>query len=128
MFHLRGQAPGVQVYGGTSVSSPIIASTYALAGTPVSGTYPNSYPYATPAALNDVTSGSNGSCGNSYLCTAVPGYDGLSLASIRARLRYLDANQLRILLEHEESASNRADFVSMLERRLAKIESGIDGT
>ena len=26
--------------------------------------------------LNDVTSGSNGSCGSSYLCTAVTGYDG----------------------------------------------------
>jgi Carboxypeptidase regulatory-like domain/Kelch motif len=70
------QAPGWQVYGGTSVSSPIVAGTYALAGTPVAGTYPNTYPYATPSALNDVTSGSNGSCGNSYLCTAVPGYDG----------------------------------------------------
>jgi hypothetical protein len=58
----------------------------------------------------------------------VPGYDGLSLASIRARLRYLDVNQLRILLEHEKSASNRSDFVRMLERRLAKIESGTDAT
>jgi len=26
--------------------------------------------------LFDVTSGSNGSCGGSYLCTAVNGYDG----------------------------------------------------
>jgi hypothetical protein len=54
----------------------------------------------------------------------VAGYDELSLASIRARLRYLDAKQLRILLEHEKSASNRADVVTMFERRLAKIESG----
>jgi hypothetical protein len=64
--------------GGTSASSPIIASTYALAGTPVSGTYPGSYPYASPASLNDVTSGSNhtGGCSPSYLCTAGKGYDG----------------------------------------------------
>jgi hypothetical protein len=58
----------------------------------------------------------------------VPGYDGRSLASIRSRLRYLDANQLRILLEHEKSALNRADIVRMLERRLTKIESGPDVT
>jgi hypothetical protein len=68
---------GWQVYGGTSVASPIIASVYALAGIPVSGTYPASYLYAhQPSGLNDVTSGSNGTCNPSYLCTAGPGYDG----------------------------------------------------
>jgi len=67
---------GWVVFGGTSVSSPIIAATYALAGTPPSGTYPGSYPYANPASLNDVTSGSDGSCGGTYLCTAGVGYDG----------------------------------------------------
>jgi N-acetylneuraminic acid mutarotase len=72
------QAPGWQVYGGTSASSPIIAGVYALAGPVPSGTYPNSFPYqaGVSAGLNDVTSGSNGSCGGSYLCTAGPGYDG----------------------------------------------------
>ncbi|MET9382544.1 carboxypeptidase regulatory-like domain-containing protein [Streptomyces sp. NPDC002928] len=64
------------VYGGTSVSAPIIASVYALAGTPATGTQPMTYPYAKPAALNDVTSGTNGSCGGSYLCTGTTGYDG----------------------------------------------------
>ncbi|WP_329125149.1 carboxypeptidase regulatory-like domain-containing protein [Streptomyces sp. NBC_01465] len=64
------------VYGGTSVSAPIIASVYALAGTPASGSQPMTYPYAKPAALNDVTSGTNGSCGGSYLCTGTTGYDG----------------------------------------------------
>ncbi len=70
------QAPGWQVFGGTSVSAPIIASVYALAGNPVSNSYPNAYPYATPSALNDVTSGSNGTCATPYLCTATAGYDG----------------------------------------------------
>ena len=69
-------APGWQVFGGTSAASPIIASTYAVAGSPVSGTYPSSYPYALPGALNDVTTGNNGSCSPSYFCTAGPGYDG----------------------------------------------------
>ncbi|MFI1092450.1 carboxypeptidase regulatory-like domain-containing protein [Streptomyces sp. NPDC020917] len=67
---------GWKVFGGTSVSAPIIASVYALAGTPAAGTAPNSYPYAQPSALNDVTSGSNGGCTPGYLCNAGPGYDG----------------------------------------------------
>jgi hypothetical protein len=70
------QTSGWQVYGGTSASSPIIASVYALAGTPGSGDTPASYPYAHTGSLNDVTSGANGSCSSSYLCTAKSGYDG----------------------------------------------------
>ncbi len=70
------QASGWQVYGGTSASSPIIASVYALAGTPGASDTPASYPYAHTGNLNDVTSGANGSCSSSYLCTAKAGYDG----------------------------------------------------
>jgi Putative Ig domain len=66
---------GWVVYGGTSVASPIIASVYALAGTPGSTDHPASYPYAHPTGLFDVTSGSNGSCG-APLCTAGTGWDG----------------------------------------------------
>jgi subtilase family serine protease len=66
---------GWAAVGGTSASSPIIASVYALAGNTATTTY-GSYPYAHTSALFDVTSGSNGSCGGTYLCTAVPGYDG----------------------------------------------------
>jgi subtilase family serine protease len=62
--------------GGTSASSPIIASVFALAGTPAAGTYPSSYPYSHTSNLFDVTSGSNGSCSPAYLCTAQAGYDG----------------------------------------------------
>lgn len=64
--------------GGTSASSPIVASVYALAGTPKAGTYPASYPYADPGALNDVVGGTNSfsGCTPTYLCTAGPGYDG----------------------------------------------------
>ncbi|MFJ5895780.1 carboxypeptidase regulatory-like domain-containing protein [Streptomyces sp. NPDC093064] len=67
---------GWAVYGGTSASAPIIAGVYAVAGTPAAGSYPNSYPYENPSALNDVTAGANGSCNPAYLCTAGPGYDG----------------------------------------------------
>jgi hypothetical protein len=54
----------------------------------------------------------------------VPGYDGLSLPSIRARLRGLDAAQLRVLCDHEKSGPNRMDIVTMFERRIAKLEAG----
>jgi len=66
---------GWLVFGGTSVSSPIIASVYALAGNAASVTY-GSYPYSHTGSLNDVTSGSNGSCGGTNLCNAVSGWDG----------------------------------------------------
>jgi Putative Ig domain len=68
-------ASGWSVYGGTSASAPIIASVYALAGTPGSSDYPASYPYAHTGNLFDVTSGSNGSCG-APICTAGTGWDG----------------------------------------------------
>ncbi len=62
--------------GGTSESAPIIAATYALAGPPGTGSDPAEYPYQHTGDLNDVTAGSDGSCGGSYLCTARAGYDG----------------------------------------------------
>ncbi|WP_030810860.1 S53 family peptidase [Streptomyces sp. NRRL F-2799] len=67
---------GWAVYGGTSASAPIIAGVYALAGTPGATDYPAQYPYSHTVNLNDVTSGSNGSCSTSYFCTARAGYDG----------------------------------------------------
>jgi subtilase family serine protease len=78
VYDTYGGDTGWEVFGGTSVSAPIVASVYALAGTPSSGSSPASFPYAHTGALNDVTSGSNGSCGGSYLCTGEPGYDGPS--------------------------------------------------
>jgi subtilase family serine protease len=64
-------------FGGTSVASPIIASIDALAGGRSSGTTFGSYAYLNAGQFNDVTGGSNGSCGtNKYLCTGVTGYDG----------------------------------------------------
>jgi len=70
------QAPGWGEFGGTSASAPIITAAYADAGAPAAGTYPNSYPYASAASFNDVTSGSNGTCSPAYLCTAGAGFDG----------------------------------------------------
>ena len=63
-------------YGGTSESSPIIASVYALAG----GNYANTSVYSrgTTANLHDITSGSNSKrkCPATQWCTARVGWDG----------------------------------------------------
>ena len=67
---------GWLVFGGTSVASPIIASVYALAGNASSVINYGSYSYSHGSALYDVSAGSNGSCGGTYLCTGVSGYDG----------------------------------------------------
>ncbi|HEY5986238.1 MAG TPA: S53 family peptidase [Streptosporangiaceae bacterium] len=64
------------VVGGTSVSSPVIASVFALAGNGSSIT--NNYPYNhySSSTFYDITSGSNGTCSPGQLCTARVGWDG----------------------------------------------------
>ena len=63
--------------GGASASAPIIASVYALAGTPSTGSSPFARcPYANTFALHDVASGSNGSRTAGCFCAARTGYDG----------------------------------------------------
>ena len=64
---------GWMVFGGTSVAAPLVAGVYgANGGTANFG----QDPYNHTSALFDVTSGSNGSCAGSYLCTGAAGYDG----------------------------------------------------
>jgi subtilase family serine protease len=77
----NGDSLNWYVFGGTSVSAPIIASVYALAGNAVNS---GEYPYSHASSLYDVVSGSNGKCttgknrSKAYLCTGVIGYDGPS--------------------------------------------------
>jgi hypothetical protein len=64
------------VFGGTSVSAPLIGGVYGNNGGTVND---GSNPYAHTANLFDVVGGSNGTCKagkKSYYCTAVAGYDG----------------------------------------------------
>jgi hypothetical protein len=75
----EGSAPtGWTVFGGTSVSSPIIAAEFALAG----GSHGVAFPAATlyshagePGAFFDVVAGANGTCAGTA-CHAAVGYDG----------------------------------------------------
>ena len=64
---------GWYVVGGTSVATPITAAVFALAGNTSTNNPGNLYSHT--ADLNDITSGSNGSCG-APLCTAGVGWDG----------------------------------------------------
>ncbi|MFY9927449.1 MAG: hypothetical protein WAK82_05555 [Streptosporangiaceae bacterium] len=50
-------------------------------------------------------------------------YDALSVASLRARLRNLDADQVRQLAEYERAHAARADVIASFERRIAKLET-----
>jgi hypothetical protein len=54
----------------------------------------------------------------------MPNYDDLSIASLRARLRNLSAEQLSQLIEYEKGHAGRADVISMFERRIAKLAEG----
>jgi hypothetical protein len=97
------EALGWGPIGGTSLSSPLIAATFALAGGPAGVEYPASTLYenrlANPRTLHDIQSGSNGECTKAFgpeglsgcteteealscsgeaICLAGPGYDGPS--------------------------------------------------
>lgn len=81
-------ATGVAVYdsyqesgwlqiGGTSIGSPLNAAVFALAGNASQLNAAQSfYETQNQKYLNDVTSGSNGTCSPPYLCTGEAGYDG----------------------------------------------------
>lgn len=63
--------------GGTSVSTPINAAVFALAGNAAQQNAAETfYDSQHQQYLNDVTSGSNGSCSPAYLCNGETGYDG----------------------------------------------------
>ena len=68
-FHQSGWL----VFGGTSVATPIVASTFALAANDHADPPANLYLHA--SSFNDVTSGTNGGCG-APLCAARTGWDG----------------------------------------------------
>ena len=69
---------GWLVFGGTSASAPIIAGVYGLKGNAATAGPGARSIYAAPKATTifDITVGSNGACGGTFLCTAKPGFDG----------------------------------------------------
>jgi hypothetical protein len=51
----------------------------------------------------------------------LPNYDGLTVPSLRARLRNLDIGQVRQVLEYERAHAARPEVITMFERRIAKL-------
>jgi len=72
---LSASRSGWAVFGGTSVAAPLIAGIYGVNG---GSTAYGQNPYLQQNLLNDVTAGSNGRCGGTYLCNGAVGYDGPS--------------------------------------------------
>jgi hypothetical protein len=73
--------PGWWTFGGTSLSSPIIAAMFALAGGSHGVEFPAQTVYANrgSSGLHDIVSGSNlpeGECEGKAICSAGSGYDG----------------------------------------------------
>jgi len=54
---------------------------------------------------------------------ALPSYPGLSLASVRGRLRALAVEDLEELLEYERGHADRAEFVRLLTNRIATVRN-----
>jgi hypothetical protein len=54
----------------------------------------------------------------------VPNYDQLTVASLRARLRVLDAAGVQVLLDYEKAHEGRPAVITMFERRLTKLSEG----
>lgn len=54
---------------------------------------------------------------------ALPNYDELSVASLRARLRNLTAVQVGELAAYEREHAARPEVITMFERRIAKLEA-----
>ena len=71
----QGQT-GYWVFGGTSLASPLVAALYTIQGGYDATTLAGKYAWAAGTPYFDVTSGSNGTCSPSVLCTAGTGWDG----------------------------------------------------
>jgi hypothetical protein len=87
-----------------------------------------------PAATKDSSGTGSAETGGPIATDAAPAtaspalpladYDNLSLASIRARLRMLTTDQLKVLANYERQNAERPDVLGMLERRIEKVENG----
>jgi subtilase family serine protease len=64
------------VFGGTSVSAPLIGGIYGVTGHGPGDAHTLWANLGNAATINDVTSGTNGSCSGTYYCTSQAGYDG----------------------------------------------------
>jgi subtilase family serine protease len=67
---------GWQIIGGTSLSAPVVAGVFALAGHGASYKWPSQILYEHLNQFHDVRTGSNGTCTYTIMCNGWSGYDG----------------------------------------------------
>ncbi|HEY6934364.1 MAG TPA: hypothetical protein VI452_13285 [Marmoricola sp.] len=58
----------------------------------------------------------------------LPGYDDLPLGSLQARIRALDAEGVRRLVEYEKAHADRPAVLQVLGRRAAELAAGAEPT
>ncbi len=102
---------------GAKTASPKAAGAKSTKTTPTAKPGPATKTKAVPAPRA-------GKAGPATEAPPLPGYDDMSLASLRARLRGLDATTIRAMLAYERANARREPVITMLERRLTKITSG----
>jgi hypothetical protein len=100
--------PPVQGLNGQLTAGPAPELTAVTPAPELTAVTPAPQPAAAPAGLAE---------------PPVPGWDELTLGSIRARLRRLSEDDLVALHDWEEGHGARPDVLSMLVNRLAKIRS-----
>ena len=106
-----------------AVTRPAAAPKPAAAAPKPAAAAPKPAPTPKPAAAAPKPAPAAGpAAGPAAVTPPIPGYDDLSIASLRARLRVLDADAVHGLLEYEKAHEHRDDVITMFERRLAKIE------
>lgn len=117
----QAQAPA-QAQGPAQAQAPAAPAPAQPAAPPAAPAQPASVepPAPKPAASEPAAAATTAGTGTAPL----PNYEELTIASLRARLRSMDAAQVRALLGYERAHANREAVVAMYERRLAKIAAG----
>ncbi|MGQ0773820.1 MAG: lipid droplet-associated protein [Pseudonocardiales bacterium] len=78
---------------------------------------------ATPEVARNGAAPGSDTAGSADEPLALPGYDQLTLAQLRGRLRALSLTELEALLEHEHTHQDRAPFVTMLSNRIVTVRA-----
>lgn len=87
---------------------------------------PAAAPAPVAASAPVAATGPSAAEGRAAAALPLPNYSEMTFASLRARMRGLDADQLRVLVSYERAHEDRANVITMLERRIAKLE-GAEG-
>jgi hypothetical protein len=98
----------------------VVTADATAASAPETTAVPEATAAAAETATSDVTATSDDGA-----ALPLANYDALSIASLRARLRNLSAGQLTQLIDYEKANANRADVISMFERRVTKLNLGL---